>query len=100
MAPSFLILNTPSTPFPGKLANVCFTSEERNIVRQVLDVQTKGETLHVTVQKMGQLPPPSWTFIGSAIPGQHPPNVWRALLINGYWSGSSENTSTIGRCSN
>src|SRR6266496_885328 len=32
-------------------------SEERNIVRRVLDVQAKGETLHVTVQKLGQLRP-------------------------------------------
>ena len=31
-----------------------FWSEERNIVRHVLDVETKGETLRVTVQKMGQ----------------------------------------------
>jgi hypothetical protein len=32
-------------------------SEERNIVRRVLDVEAKGETLHVTVQKIGQLRP-------------------------------------------
>ena len=32
-------------------------SEERNIVRRVLDVEAKGETLHVTVQKLGQLRP-------------------------------------------
>jgi hypothetical protein len=32
-------------------------SEERNIVRGVLDVEAKGETLHVTVQKIGQLRP-------------------------------------------
>ena len=32
-------------------------SEERNIVRRVLDVQDKGETLHVTGQKIGQLRP-------------------------------------------
>jgi hypothetical protein len=32
-------------------------SEERNIVRRVLDVETKGETLRVTVQKFGQVRP-------------------------------------------
>jgi hypothetical protein len=32
-------------------------SEERNIVRRVLDVEAKGETLHVTVQRIGQLRP-------------------------------------------
>src|SRR5258706_2114608 len=32
-------------------------SEERNIVRRVLDVESKGESLRVTVQKMGQLRP-------------------------------------------
>jgi hypothetical protein len=32
-------------------------SEERNIVRGVLDVEAKGETLHATVQKIGQLRP-------------------------------------------
>jgi hypothetical protein len=31
-----------------------FWSEERNIVRRVLDVEAKGESLRVTVQKMGQ----------------------------------------------
>ncbi len=34
-----------------------FWSEERNIVRRVLDVETKGESLCVTVQKMGQVRP-------------------------------------------
>lgn len=41
-------------------ANKCllhFWSEERNIVRRVLDVENKGETLRVTVQKMGQQRP-------------------------------------------
>lgn len=32
-------------------------SEERNVVRRVLDVESKGESLRVTVQKMGQLRP-------------------------------------------
>src|SRR5690349_26599 len=31
-----------------------FWSEERNIVRRVLDVESKGEKLRVTVQKIGQ----------------------------------------------
>jgi len=31
-----------------------FWSEERNVVRRVLDTEVKGETLRVTVQKMGQ----------------------------------------------
>jgi hypothetical protein len=34
-----------------------FWSEERNLVRRVLDIETKGETLRVTVQKMGQTKP-------------------------------------------
>ena len=34
-----------------------FWSEERNIVRRVLDVESKGETLRVTVQKMGHARP-------------------------------------------
>ncbi len=29
-------------------------SPERNVVRRVLNVETKGETLRVTVQRMGQ----------------------------------------------
>jgi hypothetical protein len=32
-------------------------SEERNVVRRVLDVETKGESLRVTVQKIGQVGP-------------------------------------------
>jgi hypothetical protein len=32
-------------------------SEERNVVRRVLDVETKGESLRVTVQRMGQVRP-------------------------------------------
>lgn len=32
-------------------------SQERNVVRRVLDVETKGETLRVTVQRMGQVRP-------------------------------------------
>lgn len=32
-------------------------SQERNVVRRVLDVETKGETLRVTVQRMGQARP-------------------------------------------
>jgi hypothetical protein len=32
-------------------------SPERNVVRRVLDVETKGETLRVTVQRMGQTRP-------------------------------------------
>lgn len=32
-------------------------SQERNVVRRVLDVETKGETLRVTVQRMGQTRP-------------------------------------------
>lgn len=31
-----------------------FWSEERNLVRRVLDVESRGETLRVTVQKLGQ----------------------------------------------
>jgi hypothetical protein len=34
-----------------------FWSEERNIVRRVVDTETRGETLRVTVQKMGQARP-------------------------------------------
>lgn len=34
-----------------------FWSEERNLVRRVLDVETRGETLRLTVQKMGQAKP-------------------------------------------
>ena len=34
-----------------------FWSEERNLVRRVLDVENKGETLRVTVQKIGQPKP-------------------------------------------
>ena len=34
-----------------------FWSEERNLVRRVLDVEARGETLRVTVQKMGQAKP-------------------------------------------
>lgn len=34
-----------------------FWSEERNLVRRVLDIETKGETLRVTVQRMGQSKP-------------------------------------------
>lgn len=34
-----------------------FWSEERNVVRRVLDTEAKGETLRVTVQKMGQARP-------------------------------------------
>jgi hypothetical protein len=34
-----------------------FWSEERNIVRRVLDVETKGETLRIAVQKFGQTRP-------------------------------------------
>lgn len=34
-----------------------FWSEERNIVRRVLDLETKGETLRVSVQKMGHKQP-------------------------------------------
>jgi hypothetical protein len=34
-----------------------FWSEERNFVRRVLDVESRGETLRVTVQKMGQAKP-------------------------------------------
>jgi hypothetical protein len=34
-----------------------FWSDERNVVRRVLDVETKGETLRVTVQKMGHTRP-------------------------------------------
>jgi len=36
---------------------VHFWSEERNIVRRVVDMEAKGETLRVTVQKMGQARP-------------------------------------------
>ena len=32
-------------------------SQERNVVRRVLDIETKGETLRVTVQRMGQVRP-------------------------------------------
>ena len=32
-------------------------SAERNVVRRVLDLETKGETLRVTVQRMGQPKP-------------------------------------------
>ena len=32
-------------------------SQERNVVRRVLDVETRGETLRVTVQRMGQARP-------------------------------------------
>ena len=32
-------------------------SQERNVVRRVLDVESKGETLRVTVQRMGQARP-------------------------------------------
>src|SRR6266851_7253403 len=32
-------------------------SHERNVVRRVLNVETKGETLRVTVQRMGQVRP-------------------------------------------
>lgn len=32
-------------------------SEERSVVRRVLDVESKGESLRVTVQRMGQLRP-------------------------------------------
>lgn len=32
-------------------------SQERNVVRRVLDVETKGETLRVTVQRLGQARP-------------------------------------------
>src|SRR6266852_1630545 len=32
-------------------------SHERNVVRRVLDVESKGETLRVTVQRMGQARP-------------------------------------------
>src|SRR5262249_66084 len=34
-----------------------FWSEERNLVRRVLDVETRGETLRVIVQKLGQAKP-------------------------------------------
>jgi hypothetical protein len=34
-----------------------FWSEERNVVRRVLDVESKGESLRVTVQKIGQARP-------------------------------------------
>ncbi len=34
-----------------------FWSEERNVVRRVLDVESKGESLRVTVQRMGQARP-------------------------------------------
>ena len=34
-----------------------FWSEERNVVRRVLETEAKGETLRVTVQKMGQARP-------------------------------------------
>jgi len=34
-----------------------FWSEERNLVRRVLDIETKGETLRVMVQRMGQSKP-------------------------------------------
>jgi hypothetical protein len=34
-----------------------FWSNERNLVRRVLDVETRGETMRVTVQKMGQSRP-------------------------------------------
>jgi hypothetical protein len=34
-----------------------FWSEERNLVRRVLEVESKGETLRVTVQKIGQPKP-------------------------------------------
>jgi hypothetical protein len=34
-----------------------FWSEERNLVRRVLDVESKGETLRVAVQKIGQPKP-------------------------------------------
>src|SRR5581483_2490766 len=36
---------------------VHFWSEERNFVRRVLDLQTEGEVMRVTVQKMGQASP-------------------------------------------
>jgi hypothetical protein len=32
-------------------------SEERNVVRRVLDLESKGESLRVTVQRMGQVRP-------------------------------------------
>ncbi len=34
-----------------------FWSEERNLVRRVLDVESRGETLRVSVQKLGQAKP-------------------------------------------
>src|SRR5689334_14096886 len=34
-----------------------FWSEERNLVRRVLDVEARGESLLVTVQKLGQTKP-------------------------------------------
>jgi hypothetical protein len=34
-----------------------FWSEKRNLVRRVLDVEARGETLRVTVQKLGQTKP-------------------------------------------
>ena len=50
-------------------------SPERNVVRRVLDVEAKGETLRVTVQRMGQArPTPGWRSAANAIRERHRPN--------------------------
>lgn len=57
-----------------------FWSPERNIVRRVLDVEAKGETLQVTVQKIGQ-PRPSRIDICRE-PDPRTPSAKRAARLN------------------
>jgi hypothetical protein len=69
-----------------------FWSEERNVVRRVLDVESTGESLRVTVQRMGRVRQ-GWRFAASAIRERHRRGASRGQLINISWSGYWERVS-------
>src|SRR5436189_4601503 len=61
-------------------------SSERNVVRRVLDVETRPETLRVTVQRMGMAKPTKLEICPSAIPGQLQPKNTSASPTCAFWS--------------
>ncbi len=67
-------------------------SDERNMVRRVLDVEIKHEVLRLAVQRLGQTRPRSWKFAGSATAALPPRNAPRvrptSAACNAPWSAA------------
>ena len=67
-------------------------SQERNVVRRVLDVETKGETLRVTVQRLARRALLSSIYAASEIHVPALRNAPRGFVTNACWIESCEST--------